>query len=177
LEAVSAPPETDVFALLCAIEALLTRCSPRLVLGARLRPPASAAVRRGIARGVGLEQLPADLDAVFRWHDGQDVMPDGMRRDPESLLAAAADFGGWLYVSTDEILRCFERRTGLCHWKMSYVPVFSDGGGNYVVFDTKTGSIDSWDHECEPPFSYPCSLEEMLQGHLVSWRNWCATRS
>lgn len=158
--------DDDVLGLLCSIEDLLMSASPGLVRAARLRPSAADVVRRRIATAVGLERLPEQLDSIFRWHDGQEWGPQW----PESILEESADFGGWLFVPTGEVLEFFGRRFGLPRWRMSYVPILGDSTGNYAVFDTQSGGVDIWDYERESSAPYGIGLPEILRAQMRAWQ-------
>jgi cell wall assembly regulator SMI1 len=162
----------DVFSLLLLLEEILTRSAPSLVHEARLRSPASPEARQRLAAAVGLARLPPDLDDILRWHDGQDSgLPWA-----SGVLHETGNLGSGRFVGVEEVLRVFEYRARLDSWKDAYVPILDDGGGNYIVFDTHTGAIETWDHEGEPTRLVGPSLRELLEEELIVWEEWFARR-
>lgn len=129
-----------------SLGALLGRLDPLVAShsDAKLRAPAKAADLAKLSKTFfGGAPLPADLDAWFRWHDGQQeasgtVSPD----DNRTLLSIDGALDAWQFLSDpeEEIPQ---------PWKKSWLPLFANGAGDYVVFETegkKAGALIGYWH-------------------------------
>ncbi len=149
--------------VLRAIEDLLERSRPAVLRAASLRPPADLEERRTLARALGRESLPRDLDQLFAWHDGE---------RNASFLENSSDLGGWRLLSTAEALALMRDAPTwpAQHWKSTYVPILDSGGGDLGMFETSTGAIEVWCHDGDPPFVCTQTLGDLLQISLDAWR-------
>lgn len=100
----------------------------------RLGPPADEAALDEISRVLPFA-LPEDLRASARVCDGQD-------------LGAIA---GYRLLSLREAVAERERAIALSDgtwtWSAGWLPLLTDGGGNYHFVDLESGAVRAWDHE------------------------------
>jgi hypothetical protein len=139
-KAVKQAPPTDVSALaqcLAEVETLLTPETKR-----SLRAPASKDRLRQLAEVCG-GQLPSDLLTYFAWHDGQDD-PIANNSDAELFPDAPP-----LYLMPiEEILEAIATNTEeIEDWKPTWVPLITNDGSDYILYDRQTGRLLGWGHE------------------------------
>lgn len=100
----------------------------------RLAPPAAASASDDIARALP-SPLPEDLCASARECDGQD----------------GGAIAGYKLLSLREALaerdRTIAASDGAWTWSPSWLPVLTDGGGDYYFIELDSGAVRAWDHE------------------------------
>jgi cell wall assembly regulator SMI1 len=110
-----------------ALEQLLASRRPEA-----LRELAKGASNAGLAklsqRVFAGEPVPAELETWFRWHDGQKGTTPPNPEDNRTLL------------SINEAIRAYqfwrdEAQSDQPAWPASWVPLFENGAGDYVVYD------------------------------------------
>jgi hypothetical protein len=84
--------------------------APAVLRAASLRPPADLEERRILARALGRESSPKDLDQLFAWHDGE---------RETAFLENSADLGGWRLLSTSEALALMRDAQKWPLWRFS----------------------------------------------------------
>lgn len=117
-------------ATLAEIEVLIAEKRPEL--SASLNEPLSLAQISALEAEYGVT-LPADLRALYVWHNGQnqqrfDVFADNMQFLPlENALRVKAELDGMIGYD-------FELENW---WNANWFPVFDNGAGNYVAVDSQ----------------------------------------
>lgn len=106
---------------------------------ASLRPPASPADLARLADTCFAGKLPADLAALFAWHDGQSS--DGDPLSPESnytlhSIASALSAHAFLSAPAADIQQ---------PWSASWLPLFENGAGDHLVYDR--GALLEYRHD------------------------------
>lgn len=99
---------------------------------------AAAPSAKAIAKIVSLTgALAADVKALWSWGFGPRLFATGaLGMDGEEEWLSAAESASHLAD-----LR------SIAEFPKTFIPLASDGAGNFVCFDAKTGSVRDWDHE------------------------------
>jgi len=120
------------------LEALIRTKRPRAY--ASLRPPADARALDALAvRAMG-GRLPPDLAIWFGWHDGQSSVESFDPRNnytPHTAEQALAAYN-LLDDPSNEALR-------LC--ESTWIPLFTNGAGDHVVYDLRSGKLITYWHD------------------------------
>lgn len=123
-----------------------------------LNPPAASGELEDLATTIG-QELPADLVASYRIHDGQaDDAAGGMMPFGENY----GDIGHSL-ASLEEVIMDYEMMTELLEggdfvgiekephdaikaapWNKGWIPIANDGGGDYHCVDLDPGPKGTW---------------------------------
>lgn len=67
--------------------------------------------------------LPEDLKASWSLHNG----------------TASFFFGGWGFLTLEQMLRAYQAQQGIAEWPPTYLPFAEDGGGGYLCVDMSKG--------------------------------------
>jgi len=147
----------------------LAKVAPRVAKG--LRGPASAAALRQLTRHFG--RVPDAVLQMYRAHDGEsegveledDELEDEDEFDDEGGLLARARVPRehvwiqamrWLPIA--EVIREHTVNVGAADWPDDWLPLATDGGGNFVVV-AGDGEVFAWDHETGEPETLASSLD------------------
>lgn len=106
-----------------------------LAVARSLRKPAPAAKRKQLAKLVGA--LPAEVDAWLAWHDGQGRGPAFGPSENDRLLSADEIAAAWSSLEEE----------GHPPWKSSWLPLATNGAGDYLVLDRATGGLVRYQHD------------------------------
>jgi cell wall assembly regulator SMI1 len=155
-------PRASLLAELTRAEHVLREYFPDTLAEIGLRAGAPPEKRGQLAKALGFAQLPADVDVLLAWHDGQD--------GHASVFPERYDYGRWKLASIEDDLRQIELGKELANWRKSFLPLFEDGWGNHLVIDLENGHLVEWDHE-EPENlrDVAVSLDRLLREGLAPW--------
>lgn len=122
-------PSTEDTAAFAAVLARLDTALPPQVC-ATLRPPARAedlaALAALLPEGA---RLPADLQALLAWHDGQSWNAPLSTKNNRRLLSAGEIRSELAYFSDP-------RSDVMAPWSASWLPVLTNDAGDFVVLET-----------------------------------------
>lgn len=116
------------------IEDWMQRNAPGLLV--KLRPPATEPHIQAAETALGIT-FPEEIKAFWSIHDGTD----------QTL------FGGWQFLSMQEIMRECQRNRTYEWWPVTWIPFASDRCGDYICMDLDSalqeqrGQIMYYDHE------------------------------
>lgn len=143
-----AKPSKDLSASLAALDAALKAHAPDAHRA--LKKGATSATLARLEKALGAP-LADDAKAWFAWHDGvkgQRALAPEVNLYP---LSAAEALDAWKFLGNpkNEVLK---------PWKASWLPLFANGAGDYVVFETAAkgrGSLVHYYHDdaLRPPFA------------------------
>ncbi|MEW4452000.1 SMI1/KNR4 family protein [Bremerella sp. JC817] len=119
------------------------------------------------------QELPADLIALYRWHDGQDPMSsDAMQ-------------GNRTFMTFDEVCETKAELDGMIgsdfedprYWRRGWIPFLHNGGGSYLCVDTEAVDggmagqlIAFWKSDSDRPIEH-LSIREWASKLLQSMQN------
>ncbi|MGD8201294.1 SMI1/KNR4 family protein [Ornithinimicrobium sp. W1679] len=115
---------------LARIEDALTRLGRDTLLRA-LRPGLSWDEVDGRLRGAGLPRHP-QVRQLYAWHDG--VGGEG------GTIGDLALFPGFYPLSLDDAILSYEAFRPDPRWRVGWLPLFADGGGDFYVVDLGAGA-------------------------------------
>jgi cell wall assembly regulator SMI1 len=135
-----------------AIEQAIAAKAP--AVSASLAPGAKAKTIDKLARLFG-QPVPADVRAWFAWHDGP---------RPNTYDSLIPDTN-WMAMSVAQVIETYKFLDGtaktspediMLPWKSTWIPLFANGGGDHLCYDTSSGAIVTWYHDDEVrPKAYP----------------------
>ena len=126
--AAKAPATSDALsAKLARIDVLLKDDNPEAL--AVLKPGASDAALKALADAFGGGELPPDLVAFFRWHDGQSKVESLSQDDNRTPMSAAEALDAWKFLSNPKA--DLEQP-----YTKTWLPIFTNGAGDYLVFES-----------------------------------------
>ena len=124
-------------------------------LAKALRPGAKPVALAKLGKVVGV--LPPELTRWFAWHDGQTrggISPS----TNEQLLSTTAAADAFRFL-TDEGTK----------FAATWVPIMTNGAGDYIVYDRKTGAlVHYWHDDAERPKAAP-SLDHWVLDVAKGW--------
>jgi len=98
---------------------------------AELSPPIDEAALGRLAKSLERD-VPADVAALLRWHDGA---PSGARELVDNWQLLGSKEIGAASKTLRKHLAAGEFDDKLDWWSVEWIPLFGDGGGNYLCFD------------------------------------------
>lgn len=131
--------QSELAATLMQLDALWERKLPAVVKS--LRPGIDASKHEGLARILAGKKLPADLEAWFAWHDGQNPGAPDLCDDNNYVmhsLDSACETWTFLNDNAEEIEGPVDP---------NWLPLFENGAGDHRVYDLRTGALLSFFHD------------------------------
>lgn len=122
-----------------------------------LRKGATAAALAKLEHTVGA--LPDELRAWFAWHDGQSGHASIGPRDNDRLVSSAEAADAWKFLEEE----------GNGPWKAAWLPVMTNGAGDYVVYDCGNGRLVRYYHDDEARPAAAKSLAAWASATAASW--------
>jgi cell wall assembly regulator SMI1 len=122
-----------------------------------LLPGALLERRQALARLFGIRELPKDADTLLGWHDGQ--------TGHTSFVNDRLDFAGWKLMSCADIEDTHARSPEFADWRPSFLPLFHDGAGDYLVIDVaRSNRLCWWVHDSDESVrDAPSDLEYFVE--------------
>jgi cell wall assembly regulator SMI1 len=122
-----------------------------------LRKGASDAALAKLEKAAGT--LGEDLEAWFRWHDGQSGATSIGPSKNDRLLSSAESLSAWRFLE----------REGHAPWRSQWLPVMENGAGDYVVVDRKNGKLLRYYHDDKERPSVATSLATWARDVAREW--------
>lgn len=113
----------------------------------------------------GQQPIPEDLEAFFRWHDGQKGYRSLSPMDNRMLLSIEDALNAWNFLSdpTEDIQQ---------PWEASWLPILANGAGDYLVYvasgSTKGALLAYWHDAEDRRVEFP-SLEAWARAVVESY--------
>ena len=99
-----------------------------------LAPGVPETVTRDKLVSFGL-QSNAEIETLYRWHNGTGY-------DPQLTLADYWMFPFFYFLSLDDAIQEYEALRVIDRWHTGWLPIFADGGGDYLVINAAMGESD-----------------------------------
>ncbi len=108
------------------------------------------------------EQVPQDLETLYKWHNGQTGYYSLNQEDNRTLLSISEVIEAWKFMNDpmEEILE---------PWSKSWIPILDNGAGDYIVYESEgiqTGKLISYWHDDEERWVEFENLESWAQAVL-----------
>jgi hypothetical protein len=149
---------TDLSLPLASIEKALQRLDRRVLLE-MLQEGLPAEVVRSSLAPVGLTASP-ELEALYGWKNGTAA-------DPVAVLGDIYLFPGIYLLSLEDAVVNYQAFVTDARWKVGWLPLFADGGGDFYVLDLSRPAGAPVRHfrieESEHPIEYG-SLQALAAG-------------
>lgn len=113
----------------------------------------------------GQQAIPEDLEAFFRWHNGQEGYRSLSPMDNRMLMSIEDALNTWSFLSdpTEDIQQ---------PWEQSWVPILANGAGDYIVYvasgATKGALLGYWHDADDRRVEFP-SLEAWARKVVESY--------
>jgi cell wall assembly regulator SMI1 len=113
----------------------------------------------------GADPIPEDLEAFFRWHNGQVGYESLSPMDNRMLMSIADAVDTWNFLSDpmEDIQQ---------PWEQSWVPILANGAGDHIVYVTSganKGALLAYWHDAEDRRVAFASLETWARKVLESY--------
>jgi len=131
-------------AKLASIDALLAKVNAD-AHRAMSKGASDASLKKLAKRIFGGRPLPEDVEAFFRWHDGQQKVASLSDDDHRTPMSISDAIEAWEFLSdpTEEVKQ---------PWSKTWLPLFTNGAGDFLVYETsgkKAGSLIGYRHDDE----------------------------
>lgn len=149
---------------LARVEGFLVEYMPDVYESMGLAEGATTEQRHAVAEQLGLAALPELVDVLLGWHDGQ--------TGSQGLVEERLDLCGWTLLSCAGIIEVRAGSSDLHAWEPSFLPLFKNGSGDYLVTDTKRRSdrLLEWRHDDpDEPVRAACVQLDQLPTRVEGW--------
>ena len=122
-----------------------------------IRKPASAAKRTKLEEKTG--ELPGEVLAWFAAHDGQSGQRSIGPSENDRLLGVEEALEAWTFLEEE----------GHPPWKSGWLPLATNGAGDYLVLDRSSGALLGYQHDARGRPKRASSLTAWVEAIEKAW--------
>jgi cell wall assembly regulator SMI1 len=128
-----------------------------------LRKPTTAAKRAKLEKKTG--ELPSEVHAWFAAHDGQSGSRAIGPSESDRLLGVEEAIDAWTFLEEE----------GHAPWKSSWLPLATNGAGDYLVIDRSSGALLGYQHDARARPKRAASLLAWVEAIAQAWTSVAAS--